>query len=158
SSLSHTDNVKLARGVAGCGPYSTLQKTVAPLPQAKSPRFADADRMIGNEVDVFASERAASGALTLYAKSSVAGCLEHLFEKQARQDPSLRDSLADIDVALERQDVAGLGDESVGYEGKVVFTGTDGATRQLNVGSIVVRVGRTVDVVTDSTSGAEVTG
>jgi hypothetical protein len=158
SSPSHADNVKLAKGVAGCGPYATLQKTVAPLPQAKSPRFADADRTVGNEVDVFVSERAASGALTLYAKSSVAGCLEHLFEKQARQDPDLRGSLADIDVTLERQDVAGLGDDSVGYEGTVVLTGTDGSTQRVGVGSTVVRVGRTVDVVTYSTSGADVTG
>jgi hypothetical protein len=158
SSQSHADNIKLARGVAGCGPYVTLQKTVAPLPQAKSPRFADTDRTIGNEVDVFASERAASAALSLYAKSSMASCLEHLFEKQAEQDPDLRNSLDHVDVSLEREDFAGLGNDSVGYDGTVVLTGTDGSTKRIGVGSVVVRVGRAVDVVTYSTTGVDLTG
>jgi hypothetical protein len=158
SSQSHADNIKLAKGIAGCGPYMTLQKTVASLPQAKSPRFADRDRTIGNEVDVFAAERAASAALKLYAKSSMASCLEHLFEKQAQQDPDLRTSLDDIEVSLEREDFAGLGDDSVGYDGTVVLTGTDGSTQRIGVGSVVVRVGRTVDVVTYSTTGADLTG
>jgi hypothetical protein len=157
SSPSHADNIKLAKGVAGCGPYVTLQKAVVPLPQAKSPRFADPDRTIGNEVDVFASERAASAALVLYAKSSIASCLEHLFEKQAQQDPDLRNSLDAADVSLEREDFAGLGDESVGYDGTVVLTGTDGSTRRIGVGSVVVRVGRAVDVITYSTTGVDLT-
>jgi len=158
SSQSHADNIRLAKGVAGCGPYVTLQKTVAPLPQAKSPRFADTVRTIGNEVDVFASERAATAALSLYAKSSMAGCLEHLFEKQAQQDPDLRNSLDDIQVSLEREDFAGLGNDSVGYDGTVVLTGTDGSTQRIGVGSVVVRVGRAVDVVTYSTTGGDLTG
>ena len=156
SSQSHADNVKLAKGVAGCGPYVTLQKTVAPLPQAKSPRFADIDRTIGNEVDVFVSERAASAALTLYAKSSVASCLEHLFEKQAYQGYAPA-SLDGVDVSLEREDIAGLGDDSVGYEGSIEISRTDGSTQHVDVGSFVVRVGRAVDVVTYSTTGADFT-
>jgi hypothetical protein len=148
---THSDNIKLAKGVAGCGPYVTLQKTVAPLPQAKSARFADASRSVGNEVDVFGSERAAGAALTLYAKSSIVGCLENLFEKQARQDPDVADTLDDVVVSLDRQDIAGLGDDSVVYEGSVVLTGTDGSTQQVGVGSAAVRVGRAVDVVSYST-------
>jgi hypothetical protein len=155
---SHADNVKLAKGVPGCGPYATLQKTVASLPQAKSPRFADADRTVGNEVDVFASDRAAGAALTLYAKSSMASCLEHLFEKQAYQDPDMRNSLDDIDVSLEREDIAGLGNDSVSYEGTVELTGKDGSTQRIGVGSVVVRIGRAVDVVTYSTTGTDLTG
>ena len=153
---SHADNIKLAKGVPGCAPYATLQKTVATLPQAKSPRFVDADRTLGNEVDVFASERAASAALTLYSKSSMSSCLEHLFEKQAHQDPDLRD--VDVDVSLRREDIAGLGNDSVGYEGSVVLTGKDGPPQQIGIGSVVVRVGRAVDVVTYSTNGADLTG
>jgi hypothetical protein len=153
SSDSHADNIRLAKSVDGCAPYVTLQKAVKRLPQAKSPRFADDSRSIGNEVDVFSSRRAASAALALYGKSSVVGCLENLFEKQARQDPDLRDSLDDVVVNLDRQNIAGLGDDSVVYEGNVVLTGTDGSTSRVGIGSAAVRVGRAVDVVTYSTTG-----
>jgi hypothetical protein len=150
---THADNIRLAKGVAGCGPYVTLQKTVAPLPQAKSSRFVDASRSVGNEVDVFPSERAASSALAQYAKSSIVGCLENLFEKQARQDPKGGAALDDVTVTLDRQDIVGLGDESVVYEGSVALTGKDGSSAQVGVGSAAVRVGRAVDVVTYSTQG-----
>ena len=155
SAKSHADNLRLAKGIDGCAPYVALQKALTPLPQAKSPRFADDTRGIGNEVDVFAADRAASAALVLYEKPSVVGCLENLFEKQTRQDPDLRDSLDDVVVNLDRQDIAGLGDESVVYEGTVVLTGTDGSTNQIGIGSAAVRVGRAVDVVTYTTSGGE---
>src|SRR5262245_47542288 len=92
---THADNIRLAKGVAGCAPYVTLQRTVAPLPQSQSPRYVDDSRSLSNEVDVFPSERAASAALAQYGKSSIVGCLENLLEKQARQDASLRDALAD---------------------------------------------------------------
>jgi hypothetical protein len=144
--------------VDGCAPYVTLQKTVASLPQAKSSRFSDESRSIGNEVDVFPTERAASAAILLYAKSSIVGCLENLFEKQARQDPDLRGSLDDVVVNLERQDIAGLGDDSVVYEGSTRLTGTDGSSQQIGIGSAAVRVGRTVDVVTYTTTDASPTG
>jgi hypothetical protein len=154
---THSDNIKLAKGVAGCGPYISVQKSVSQLPQAKSPRFDDGARVVGNEVDVFASERAASAALALYAKSSIVGCLENLFEKQARQDPALRDVVDDIAVSLERQDIAGIGDDSVVYEGSVVLTGDDGSSTRVGIGSAAVQVGRTVDVVTYSTEGPDLT-
>jgi hypothetical protein len=157
SAKSHADNVKLAKGVDGCAPYVALQKAVTPLPQAKSLRFADDTRSVGNEVDVFGSDKAASSALVLYAKPSVVGCLENLFEKQARQDPDLRDALDDVVVNLDRQDIAGLGDDSVVYEGTIVLTGTDGSTNQIGIGSAAVRVGRAVDVVTYTTTGGDLT-
>src|SRR4051794_40867561 len=47
---SHVDNIRLAKGVDGWGPYVILQKSVANLPQFKSPRFADDTRSMGNEV------------------------------------------------------------------------------------------------------------
>ena len=157
SEKSHADNIRLAKGVDGCGPYVTLQKSVSSLPQAKSSRFADATRSVGNEVDVFASDRAATAALVLYAKSSVVGCLENLFEKQARQDPESRDSIDDVVVELDRQDIAGLGDDSVVYEGSIVLTGNDGSTTEVGIGSAAVRVGRAVDVVTYTTTGEDLT-
>jgi hypothetical protein len=157
SDKTHADNIRLAKGVDGCRPYISLQKSVSSLPQAKSPRFADAARSVGNEVDVFPTERAASSALVLYAKSSVVGCLENLFEKQFRQDPATRTSLEDVVVELDRQDITGLGDDSVVYEGTVTLTGTDGSTAKVGIGSAAVRVGRAVDVVTYTTTGAELT-
>jgi len=157
SSKSHADNVRLAKGVDGCGPYVALQKAVTPLPQVKSPRFDDGTRTIGNEVDVFATDRAAGATLLLYAKSSVVGCLENLFEKQARQDPELRDSIDEVVVNLDRQDIAGLGDDSVVYEGSIVLTGTDGSTSEIGIGSAAVRAGRAVDVVTYTTTGGSLT-
>jgi hypothetical protein len=154
---SHVDNIRLAKGVDGCAPYVALQKAVTSLPQFKSPRFADDTRSMGNEVDVFPTERAASAALLLYAKPSVVGCLENLFEKQTRQDPELRASLDDVVVDLDRQDIAGLGDDSVVYEGHIELSGTDGSTTQVGIGSAVVRVGRAVDAVTYTTGGAALT-
>jgi hypothetical protein len=157
SDQSHADNLRLAKGVEGCGPYVTLQKAVAPLPQVKSTRFADPTRTVGNEVDVFPSERAASAALVLYAKSSIVGCLENLFEKQARQGPGPHDQLDDVVVDLDRQDIAGLGDDSVVYEGSIALTDTDGSTSKAGIGSAAVRVGRAVDVVTYTTTGDDLT-
>jgi hypothetical protein len=157
STKSHTDNIRLAKGVDGCGPYVALQKSLTPLPQAKSPQFDNGMHTVSNEVDVFPSDRAASAALVLYAKSSVVGCLESLFEKQARQDPAPQGSLDDVVVDLDRQDIAGLGDDSVVYEGTIVLTGTDGSTTQVGIGSAAVRVGRVADVVVYSTTGADLT-
>jgi hypothetical protein len=154
---THTDNIRLAKGVAGCNPYVALQKTVASLPQAKSPRFVDGSRSVGNEVDVFPGERAASAALAQYGKSSIVGCLENLFEKQTRQDPDLRNALDDVVVTLDRQDIVGLGDDSVVYEGHVDLKEKDGSSKQVGVGNAAVRVGRAVDVVTYSTDGDALT-
>ncbi|HEU5306668.1 MAG TPA: hypothetical protein VFW97_05030 [Acidimicrobiia bacterium] len=153
STTSHTDNLRLAKGVDGCNPYVTLQKTLVSLPQARSSSFGGDGRSISNEVDVFPSEKAASAALVLYAKPSVVGCLENIFEKQFRQDPDLRSSLDDVVVRLDRQDISGLGDENVDYEGSITLTGTDGSTSTVGIGSAAVRVGPTVDVVVYSTTG-----
>jgi hypothetical protein len=157
SEKSHADNIRLAKGVDGCGPYVTLQKSVVSLPQVKSSRFADATRTVGNEIDLFPADRAATAALLLYAKPSVVACLENLFEKQARQDPETRDSIDDVAVELDRQDIAGLGDDSVVYEGSIVYTGSDGSTSKVGIGSAAVRVGRAVDVVTYTTTGDDLT-
>jgi hypothetical protein len=157
SSSSTSDTVRSAKGVDGCGPYVTLLKASIPLPQARSYRFGDATRSVSNEVDVYPSERASSAALTLYAKSSVVGCLENLVEKQLLQDPEARTSLDDVVAKIDRQDIAGLGDDSVVYEGSVVLTATDGSKREVGIGSTAVRVGRAVDVITYTTTGADLT-
>jgi len=154
---SNADNIRLAKGIAGCAPYVALQKATAALPTARSADFQDATRKVSNEVDVFTTERAATAALGLYAKPSLVGCLEKVFEKGIRQDPDVGDKIDDAVATLERQDIAGLGDDSVVYEGTMVLTGTDGSTAQLGVGNAAVRVGRVVDAVTFSTSGGDLT-
>jgi hypothetical protein len=157
SDTSHTDNLRLAKGVHGCGPYVWVQKALKSLPQAASPRYTDDTRSISNEVDVFESERAARSAVARYQKSSVVACLENLFEKQVRQDPDRRDSVDDVAVNLERRDIAGLGDDSVVYEGTMQLTATDGSTSRVGIGNAAVRVGRAVDAVTYSTTGGTLT-
>jgi hypothetical protein len=157
SDSTNADNIRLAKGVGGCAPYVALQKATAALPQARSLRFVDESRTVSNEVGVFKTARAASDALALFAKPSIVGCLKKLFEKQLRQDPALRGKLDTVEVSLERQDIAGLGDDSVVYEGKIVLAGTDGSTEEVGVGNAAVRVGRAVDVVTYTTEGADLT-
>jgi hypothetical protein len=157
SNSSASETVKLAKGVDGCAPYVSLLKTSIPLPQAKSSRFSDGTRTISNDVNVFPSTRPAGAALALYAKPSVVGCLESLVEKQVRQDPDARNSIDDVVASLDRQDIAGLGDGSVVYEGNIVITGTDGTKSQIGVGSAAVQVGRAVDVVSYTTTGGDLT-
>ena len=154
---TNAEKIQLAKGVAGCAPYVALQKVTGALPEAKSPDFSDASRSVRNEVGVFKSARAASAALALYAKPSIVGCLKTLFEKQVRQDPALKGKVDTLVVSIERQDIAGLGDDSVVYEGKIELTGLDGSTLRLGVGNAAVQVGRTVDVVTYSTESADLT-
>lgn len=155
SNSSANETVKLAKGVGGCGPYVTLLKASIPLPQAKSPSFGDDVRSVSNEVLVYPSDRAASAALTLYAKSSVVGCIENLAEKQVGQNPQLRDSYDEVVAKLDRQEIAGLGDDSVVYEGHVALTHDDGSSDQIGVGSAAVRVGRSIDLVTYTTTGPD---
>lgn len=157
TATSHADNLRLAKGVNGCAPYIALQKAVMAAPQASSPDFEDASRTVSNEVDVFKTERAANDALALYAKPSTVGCLKKIFEKHVRQDPSLKGKVAGVVVTIERQDIAGLGDDSVVYEGSVDLTGTDGSTAKLGIGNAAVRVGRTVNAVSFSTTSADLT-
>jgi hypothetical protein len=154
---SSADNIKLAKGVPGCAPYVTLQKLTAVQPQATSTDFADDSRTISNEVDVFKTERAAADALALYAKPSMVSCLQQLFKKQLSQDPKTKGKINSVSVALDRQDIAGLGDDSVVYEGNMTIAGTDGSTTQIGIGNAAVRVGRAVDDVTYVTTSAPLT-
>jgi hypothetical protein len=62
-----------------------------------------------------------------------------------------------VSVALDRQDIAGLGDDSVVYEGNMTIAGTDGSTTQIGIGNAAVRVGRAVDDVTYVTTSAPLT-
>ena len=154
---SNADNIKAAKGIAGCAPYVAVQKLTAALPQARSADFTDDSRTISNEVDVFRSNHAAGDALSLYAKSSTVGCLEQLLEKRLRVAADPADHLDDVVVTLQRQDIAGLGDDSVVYEGNVELTASDQSTAKIGVGVAAVQVGRAVDAVTYRTTGEDLT-
>jgi hypothetical protein len=154
---SSAKNIKLAKGVSGCAPYITLQKLTNAQPQASSKDFKDDSRTVSNEVDVFTSARAAGGALALYAKPSMVSCLQKLFEKQFEQDPTTKGKIASLVVTLDRQDIAGLGDDSVVYEGNIALTGTDGSSARIGVGNAAVQVGRAVNDVTYLTTSATLT-
>jgi molybdopterin-binding protein len=154
---SSAENIKLAKGVPGCAPYITLQKLTGAQPQATSTDFADDSRTISNEVDVFKTERAANDALALFAKPSMVSCLQQLFKKQLAQDPKTKGKIDSVSITLDRQDIAGLGDDSVVYEGNMTITGTDSSTTQVGIGNAAVRVGRAVDDVTYLTTSAPLT-
>ena len=114
-------------------------------------------RTISNEVDVFKTERAANDALALFAKPSMVSCLQQLFKKQLAQDPKTKGKIDSVSITLDRQDIAGLGDDSVVYEGNMTITGTDSSTTQVGIGNAAVRVGRAVDDVTYLTTSAPLT-
>jgi hypothetical protein len=74
-----------------------------------------------------------------------------------RQAASLKGKIAGVVVTIERQDIAGLGDDSVVYEGSVDLTGTDGSKAKIGIGNAAVKVGRTVNAVSFSTTSADLT-
>ncbi len=151
---SHADQIAMAKGVEGCGPYITIQKRLVTTPSAGSQQFGDTTRTFGNEVDVFPSDKAATSLLGLYEKPSMVGCLENYLEKQFRRsgDPQVDD----VTVELDRQDIAGLGDASVVYEGTAEYVLIDGTTTRVALGNATVRVGRAIDSILYFSSGAEV--
>jgi hypothetical protein len=154
---SHAENIRLAKGVPGCAPFIALEKLLSTQPQAESPDFADDSRTISNEVDVFKSEKAAAAALAIYAKPSMASCFQKLFKKQLAQDPATKGKIESVSITLDRQDIAGLGDDSVVYEGNMLITGTDGSTLKVGIGNAAVQVGRTVDDAAYRTTSADLT-
>ena len=106
---------------------------------------------------MFRSNHAAGDVLSLYAKSSTVGCLEQLLEKRLRDAADPAAPLDDVQVTLERQDIAGLGDDSVVYEGSVELTASDQSTAKIGLGVAAVQVGRAVDAVTYRTTGEDLT-
>ena len=155
SSITHADQVAMAKGIDGCSPYVTMQKRLQTVPLAASLQFADDRGSFGNEVAVFPTERAASALLVLAAKSSMVGCLENYLEKQFRQQRQT--GVDDVSATLERQAISGLGDDSVVYEGSLDLTGTDGKQSQIATGSVLVRVGRATEAIVYFSQGADPT-
>jgi hypothetical protein len=156
SSITHADQVAMAKGIDGCSPYVTMQKRLQTVPLAASLQFTDDGGSFGNEVAVFPTDRAASALLGLAAKSSMVGCLENYLEKQFRQQRQA--GVDDVSATLERQAISGLGDDSVVYEGSLDLTGADGKRSQVAMGSVLVRVGRATEAVVYFAEGSDPTG
>src|SRR5215212_5116142 len=47
SSITHSDQVAMAKGLDGCGPYVTMQKRLQAMPLAASLQFTDNGRSVG---------------------------------------------------------------------------------------------------------------
>ncbi len=152
---THSDQIAMAKGVEGCGPYVTIQRRLVSTPGADSAQFDDGARTFGNETAVFPSEKIASSFLALDQKPSMVGCLENYLEKQFRQSGGSK--VDEVNVHLERQDIAGLGDDSVVYEGGMDIVLTDGSTVRTGIGNAMVRVGRALDTVLYFSQGPSVT-
>jgi len=161
SSASTAQLAKLAQGISSCKGYAALQKVIDAQPRAKSRDFSDGSRDVSNEVDVFATDAKASAALARYGDASVPTCLEQLLGKvltqQYAKDQSTKGKIRSVVVTLSPQDVSGLGDSSVVYEGSARITGKDGSVVQVGLGNAAVQVGRAVSDYTYTTSGADLT-
>ncbi len=153
-STTHADQIAMAKGVDGCSPYVTMQKRIMTMPEASSMQYSDGTRTFVNAVVVFSSDKSAGSLLGLVTKPSMVGCLENYLEKQFRQ--SARGQVDDIDVELARQDIAGLGDDSVVYEGTGAFLAANGTTTKIGIGNVTVRVGRALDSIIYFTTGPAV--
>jgi hypothetical protein len=152
---AHADQIAMAKGVDGCGPYVTIQKRLLSTPSADSSQFGDGARTFGNEIAVLPSEKSAIAFLGLYEKPSMVGCLENYLEKQIRL--SRGSKIDDVNVNVQRQDIAGLGDDSVVYEGTMSIVMSDGSTTKTSIGNATVRVGRALDTVVYSSNEPNVT-
>jgi hypothetical protein len=156
SSSSSADKIELAKGIPGCAPYIALQKVTAAQPQAISPDFDDEASTVSNEVDVFKKDRAAADALALFAKPSMVGCLQKFYKKVVSQAATPDTGVTSLSVTLDRRDIAGLGDDSVVYEGNVTLVAPDGSQELIVMGIAAIQVGRAVDVVMYQTSSPDV--
>ena len=112
----HADEIAWRRASSGCGPYITLQKASHPAPAGELAEFGDEDPQRGQRGRrVPVRPRRERDARPL-REAEHRRLPREPVEKQARQDPDL-EGVDDVTVELDRQDIAGLGDDSVVYEG-----------------------------------------
>jgi len=161
STASDAQLATLARGIGSCKGYAALQRVIDAQPKAKSRDFSDGSRDVSNDVDVFSSEEKAHAALVNYGDASVPTCLEKLLGKvltqQYAKDPKTKGKIKSVVVSLSPQEISGLGDSSVVYEGSARITGKDRSVVQVGLGNAAVQVGRAVSDYTYTTSGSDLT-
>ena len=135
------------RASSGCAPYITLQKAHHHRPAGSLRRVHRHDPGVGNEVDVFRSDRAASELLGPVREA------EHrrLPEEAVREAPCCRiptsrgRSSPPPSTSSARTSPVSVTTAS-STRAQVVLTGTDGSTASLGIGNAAVRVGRAVEL------------
>jgi hypothetical protein len=142
------DVERIAQGIPSCRGYLELRTAAHKNPRAKSQDFVRGDDEVSNTVNVFSSERAATGALAEVRKPSVERCLRIVFGKVIRaniaEDPATRKQIESVDVEVGRPDVAAVGDEALALEIVVTVLTKKGDATDLYLDQEFVRVGRAI--------------
>jgi hypothetical protein len=156
-----SEYVKASKGLSGCSSYLALRKTIDAQPRADSDEFTGDSSQVSNSVSVFKSSKRAESALSSFGKKSVPKCLEKLLPRlllrQYAKDPSTKGKIASVKVVLDPQDIAGLGDGSVVYEGSAKITAKDGTSQTIGLGNAAVLVDRAVSDYTYVATGEGLT-
>lgn len=141
---------KLAQKTKGCQDYVAFTKTFASTTNAVSPDYSTASEELSNRAYVYKTDAAATKAFARASAPRVAKCLQTMLTKQfaasLESNPEL-DAQVDTYQAVLKvvPEVAdAVGDESVGYGGGIAVRGTDGSVDQLQVTTLVARVGRAI--------------
>ena len=136
------------QGIPSCRGYLALRTAAHKNPRAESQDFVQGDDEVSNTMNVFSTERAATGALAEVRKPSVERCLRTVFEKVIRaniaEDPATRKQIERVDVEVGRPDVPAVGDEALAFEIVVTVLTKAGDATDLYVDQEFVRVGRAI--------------
>ena len=138
----------MREGIPSCRGYLALRTAAHKNPRAESQDFVHGDDEVSNTVNVFSTERAATGALAEVRKPSVERCLRTVFDKVIRaniaEDPATRKQIERVDVEVGRLDVPAVGDEVLALEIVVTVLTKTGDATDLYVDQEFVRVGRAI--------------
>ena len=140
---------RIAEGIPSCRGYLVVKTAAHKNPRAKSQDFVQGDDEVSNTVNVFSTERAATGALVDIRKPSIEKCLQTVFEKVIRasiaEDPATRKQIESVDVEVTRPDVPAVGDEALAFEIVItVRTKTEREATDVYLVQEFVRVGRVI--------------
>jgi hypothetical protein len=128
---------------AACRTLASAERAARRSPHAVSPQFSDPASGNTTEADntvyAFASAVGAHRYLAAYEASTASACLQLVLTEAVGAS-------ATATVAPLTTQLAGLGDESAGYEGTVQGTNGAGQTVALVADIVAVRVGRAVTV------------
>jgi hypothetical protein len=128
---------------AACRTLASAERTARRSPHAVSRQFSDPESgnttQADNTVYAFASAVGAHRYLAAYEASTASACLQLVLTEAVGASAS-------VTIAPLTTQLAGLGDESAGYEGTVQGTNSGGQTVALVADIVAVRVGRAVIV------------
>ena len=137
SSPSDATVIKALAKIPACKDYVAVRKLSASASKVRSLEFSDGSTTTAsNAVSVFAATAKASAALKLFAKSTVATCLEQFTQKSIGTQGIVKVTPADV---------TGLGANTVGYTADVADSS---GTIQEELVTFAVPVGRFISVYT----------